>query len=51
MLSNLATMSQQEAATAINQLFEAQIRNHPEQYLWVHRRFKNQPDGMANPYQ
>jgi KDO2-lipid IV(A) lauroyltransferase len=29
----------------MNQLFEEQINLHPEQYLWVHRRFKNHPDG------
>lgn len=38
------------AATKINQLFEAQIKQHPDQYLWVHRRFKNQPQGYENPY-
>ncbi|WP_141698964.1 LpxL/LpxP family acyltransferase [Candidatus Marithrix sp. Canyon 246] len=27
-------------ATKINQLIETQTRNAPEQYLWVHRRFK-----------
>jgi KDO2-lipid IV(A) lauroyltransferase len=25
---------------AINQLLEAEIKKHPEQYLWIHRRFK-----------
>lgn len=29
----------------MNKLFEQQIRKHPEQYLWVHRRFKNHPKG------
>ncbi len=29
----------------MNQLFEQQIKKHPEQYLWVHRRFKNHPKG------
>ena len=29
----------------MNALFEKQIRKHPEQYLWVHRRFKNHPNG------
>lgn len=35
----------------VNQLFKQQIKQHPEQYLWVHRRFKNQPKGIDNPYQ
>jgi KDO2-lipid IV(A) lauroyltransferase len=29
----------------MNKLFEEQIKTHPEQYLWVHRRFKNHPKG------
>lgn len=34
----------------INQLLEDYIRQAPEQYLWVHRRFKTQPPGSPNPY-
>lgn len=30
-------------------LFEAMIRRCPEQYLWLHARFKRQPDGQS-PY-
>lgn len=36
-------------AARINALIEAEVRKAPEQYLWVHRRFKHQPDG-SNPY-
>ena len=36
--------------TKMNQLFEAQIKMHPEQYLWVHRRFKNHPKGKNYLY-
>lgn len=33
-----------EADTAhINQVIEHYVRKHPEQYLWVHKRFKHQP--------
>lgn len=38
------------ALTQMNALFESQIRKHPEQYLWVHRRFKNRPDGLSGVY-
>ncbi|HEX5757517.1 MAG TPA: LpxL/LpxP family Kdo(2)-lipid IV(A) lauroyl/palmitoleoyl acyltransferase [Arenimonas sp.] len=31
-------------------LFETLIRRAPEQYLWVHQRFKRQADGGPNPY-
>jgi len=39
------------AATArINSVIESQIRRAPDQYLWVHRRFKNRPEGMPAVY-
>ena len=40
----------QADATRINQLFEDVIREMPEQYLWVHRRFKTRPQGEPYPY-
>jgi KDO2-lipid IV(A) lauroyltransferase len=30
----------------INQTIEHYVRKHPEQYLWVHKRFKHQPEGQ-----
>lgn len=37
-------------ARKVNQLIEDQTRHAPEQYLWVHRRFKDRPDDAARFY-
>ena len=29
---------------------ESMVRTVPTQYLWIHRRFKRQPEGMDDPY-
>ncbi|MBT4132598.1 MAG: lipid A biosynthesis lauroyl acyltransferase, partial [Candidatus Marinimicrobia bacterium] len=34
----------------IMDLFESVVRKSPEQYLWVHRRFKRQPKGYPPFY-
>ncbi len=40
-----------EADTArMNRELEAAIRSMPEQYYWVHRRFKTRPEGEASVY-
>ena len=38
-------------ATRINAIIEEQVRKAPEQYLWVHRRFKTRPEGEAPFYE
>jgi Kdo2-lipid IVA lauroyltransferase/acyltransferase len=44
-LENFPSGNPQQDASRINQLIERQIRCAPEQYLWVHRRFKDRPVG------
>lgn len=39
----------QDAARYMAEL-EAVVRRHPEQYLWVHRRFKTRPQGQPGLY-
>jgi KDO2-lipid IV(A) lauroyltransferase len=34
----------------LNQCFENEIRLRPAEYYWVHKRFKNRPQGEASPY-
>jgi len=34
----------------LNAIYEAEIRQHVADYYCVHKRFKNRPDGQANPY-
>ena len=34
----------------VNAVMEAHIRSAPQQYWWIHRRFKTRPDGEAGFY-
>ena len=34
----------------LNAIYEAEIRQHVAEYYWVHKRFKNRPDGQVSPY-
>ena len=39
-----------EFTAALNRWIEQCVRRHPEQYLWLHKRFKTRPEGEASFY-
>lgn len=49
-LKDFDQWSAAEAALQFNKLLEQAIRAHPEQYLWIHRRFKTRPEGENSFY-
>jgi KDO2-lipid IV(A) lauroyltransferase len=49
-LSEFPTADVAEDARRINTLIEEHIRRAPEQYYWVHRRFKGRPRDFPDPY-
>jgi len=49
-LAHFPSGDRAQDAVRINQLIEAQTLKAPEQYLWVHRRFKTRPKGEGEVY-
>ncbi len=49
-LENFPTNDTETDARIINQALEHLILQNPEQYLWVHKRYKNRPEGEAQIY-
>ncbi len=41
---------EEQDTARINQTIEHYVRKCPEQYLWVHKRFKHQPEGQPSLY-
>ena len=37
-------------AARMNLVIEAEVRSRPDQYFWLHRRFKTRPSGEPPPY-
>jgi KDO2-lipid IV(A) lauroyltransferase len=49
-LENFPGENEVADATRFNALLESQVRKNPEQYLWIHRRFKSRPPGEPKLY-
>ena len=37
----------EEIAAHLNALFEAEIRRYPEQYVWIHDRYRDTPSEVS----
>lgn len=49
-LDNFPSEQLEKDALDINQIFEDEIRQHPDQYLWQYKRFKTRPQGESRFY-
>lgn len=49
-LKNFAELDPVDATLYFNKALEEAIRAYPEQYLWIHRRFKTRPSGQPSFY-
>ncbi|SEH06475.1 LpxL/LpxP family Kdo(2)-lipid IV(A) lauroyl/palmitoleoyl acyltransferase [Candidatus Venteria ishoeyi] len=49
-LEDFAQADETRATTMINQAIESGVKRAPEQYYWVHRRFKHRPSEEENVY-
>ena len=49
-LENFPGKDQLADAARVNAIIEAQVRDNPADYLWIHRRFKTRPAGEPSIY-
>jgi KDO2-lipid IV(A) lauroyltransferase len=49
-LEDFPSASAEADAARVNALIEAMVREAPDEYLWIHRRFKRRPGGEDSPY-
>lgn len=49
-LQDFPSGDHQKDARRYNEILEAYIRRYPDQYHWLHRRFKTRPSGQAKIY-
>lgn len=50
-VENFPTDNPEDDARRYNKIGEQRVRRNPEDYLWVHRRFKTHPEGETDRYQ
>ena len=50
-ITNFPTGNPLSDAAIMNQAIESLVRDIPDQYFWVHKRFKTQPVGVASHYE
>ena len=48
--TDFPTGDDEQDAIRVNRFVEEQVRKNPEQYMWLHRRFKTRPEGEAGFY-
>lgn len=49
-LADFPGATPEDDARRVNELLEAHVRAAPEQYFWIHRRFKGRPAPLPDPY-
>jgi Kdo2-lipid IVA lauroyltransferase/acyltransferase len=49
-LADFPGATPEDDARRVNALLEQHIRTAPEQYFWIHRRFKGRPAPLPDPY-
>jgi KDO2-lipid IV(A) lauroyltransferase len=49
-LENFPSADALEDTARVNACIEQMVRESPEQYLWVHKRFKSRPEGQPTLY-
>jgi KDO2-lipid IV(A) lauroyltransferase len=47
-LQNFPSDSEQADTNRLNLLIEDAVRKAPEQYLWIHRRYRDTPQGDSH---
>lgn len=49
-LENFPSGEAKDDAAVINRTLEDMVMKNPQQYLWIHKRYKNRPAGASSVY-